>query len=85
LICRPVAGNLRLMTHLVHARKVFDIELAALKAVRAQLDNSFARAVEMIVEAVKRRSKIIIGRHRQIRQRRPENFRHPHQHRFDER
>ena len=48
------------MTHLVHARKVFDIELAALKAVRAQLDNSFARAVEMIVEAVKRRSKIII-------------------------
>ncbi|MGA2278713.1 MAG: KpsF/GutQ family sugar-phosphate isomerase [Verrucomicrobiota bacterium] len=48
------------MTHLVHARKVFDIELAALKAVRAQLDNSFARAVELIVEAVKRRSKIII-------------------------
>jgi len=48
------------MTHLVHARKVFDIELAALKAVRAQLDNSFARAVEMIVEAVKRRSKIIV-------------------------
>jgi len=60
LICRPVAGNLRPMTHLVHARKVFDIELAALKAVRAQLDNSFARAVELIVEAVKRRSKIII-------------------------
>jgi arabinose-5-phosphate isomerase len=48
------------MTHLVHARKVFDIELAALKAVRAQLDNSFAGAVELIVEAVKRRSKIII-------------------------
>src|ERR1039458_9165563 len=60
LICRSAAGNLRPMTHLVHARKVFDIELAALKAVRAQLDNSFARAVEMIVEAVKRRSKIII-------------------------
>jgi len=48
------------MTHLVHARKVFDIEIAALKAVRAQLDNSFAGAVELIVEAVKRRSKIII-------------------------
>ena len=48
------------MTHLVHARKVFDIEIVALKAVRAQLDNSFARAVELIVEAVKRRCKIII-------------------------
>jgi len=48
------------MSHLTQARKVFDIELAALKTVRAQLDNSFARAVEMIVEAVKRRSKIII-------------------------
>jgi arabinose-5-phosphate isomerase len=48
------------MTHLVHARKVFDIELAALKAVRAQLDKSFDRAVELIVEAVKRRSKIIV-------------------------
>ncbi len=48
------------MTPLVHARKVFDIELAALKAVRSQLDNSFTHAVEMIVEAVKRRGKIII-------------------------
>ena len=48
------------MTHLVHARKVFDIELAALKAVRAQLQQIFDRAVEMIVEAVKRRSKIIV-------------------------
>ena len=48
------------MTHLVQARKVFDIELAALKAVRAQLDDSFAQAVELVVEAVKQRNKIIV-------------------------
>ena len=48
------------MNHLAKAREVFDIELAALKAVRAQLDKSFDRVVETIVEAVKRRGKIII-------------------------
>jgi arabinose-5-phosphate isomerase len=48
------------MTHLVHARKVFDIELAALKAVRAQLDKSFDRTVELIVAALQQRGKIII-------------------------
>ena len=37
------------MTHLAQARKVFDIELAALKAVRAQLDGAFPTAVEMVV------------------------------------
>jgi arabinose-5-phosphate isomerase len=39
---------------------VFDIELSALKAVRALLDKSFVRAVETIVEALKQRRKIII-------------------------
>ena len=29
------------MSHLAKAREVFDIELAALKSVRAQLDKSF--------------------------------------------
>ena len=48
------------MNHLAKALEVFDIELAALKAVRAQLDKSFDRVVETIVEAVKRRGKIII-------------------------
>jgi arabinose-5-phosphate isomerase len=48
------------MSHLALARQVFDIEIAALKKVRAQLDNSFASAVEMVVEAVKRRGKIVI-------------------------
>lgn len=48
------------MDHLAKAREVFDIEIAALKRVRAQLDSSFARAVETIVEAIKRRGKIIV-------------------------
>lgn len=48
------------MSHLAKARQVFDIEIAALKKVRAQLDRSFDRAVEVIVEAVKRRGKVVI-------------------------
>ena len=48
------------MNHLAKAREVFDIEIAALKKVRAQLDKSFDAAVETIVEAVKRRGKIVV-------------------------
>jgi len=39
---------------------VFDIELAALKAVRAQLDGAFAEAVELVVETLRRRGKLIV-------------------------
>ncbi len=49
------------MSHLNQARKVFDIELAALKQVRAQLDASFDRAVETIAETIKRRGKIVVA------------------------
>jgi arabinose-5-phosphate isomerase len=48
------------MKHLVQARKVFDIELAALKAVRAQLDASFDDAVETIAAALGLRGKIVV-------------------------
>ena len=48
------------MNHLVQARKVFDIELAALKAVRRQLDQSFDEAVETIAAALARRAKIVV-------------------------
>ena len=48
------------MSHLPQAKKVFDIELAALKAVRAQLDGAFDSAVEIIVRALERRGKIVI-------------------------
>ena len=48
------------MNHVAQARKVFDIELAALKAVRALLDKTFDCAVETVVEALKHRGKIVI-------------------------
>jgi arabinose-5-phosphate isomerase len=48
------------MNHLAQARKVFDIELSALRKVRAQLDAGFSRAVEVIAEALGRRGKIVV-------------------------
>jgi arabinose-5-phosphate isomerase len=48
------------VSHLTQARKVFDIELAALKAVRAQLDGAFSQAVELISETLRQRGKIIV-------------------------
>jgi arabinose-5-phosphate isomerase len=48
------------MSHLAQAKNVFNIELAALKAVRAQLDQSFDRAVGDIVAALNRRGKLVI-------------------------
>jgi arabinose-5-phosphate isomerase len=48
------------VSHLAKAREVFDIELAALKAVRALLDKSFDRAIAIVVEALKQRGKIVI-------------------------
>jgi len=48
------------MSHLAQARRVFDIELAALRAVRAQLDDAFDHAVELVVETLKRRGKLVI-------------------------
>src|SRR5258706_16103170 len=48
------------MSHLAKAREVFDVELAALKKVRAQLDDSFNNAVELIVDTLRRRGKIVV-------------------------
>lgn len=48
------------MSHLAQARRVFDIEIAALKAARAQLDGAFDRAVERVVETLRRRGKIVV-------------------------
>jgi arabinose-5-phosphate isomerase len=48
------------VSHIAKAREVFDIEIAALKAVRALLDQSFDRAVRIVVEALKQRGKIVI-------------------------
>lgn len=48
------------MNHLARAREVFDIEIAALKAVRAQLDGAFAEAVALVTAAVALRGKVIL-------------------------
>jgi arabinose-5-phosphate isomerase len=50
----------RLMDHLAKARQVFDIEMAALKAVRQQLDGSFGAAVQIMLDTLRQRGKIII-------------------------
>ena len=46
--------------HLTRAREVFDIEIAALKAVRARLDASFEQAVALVVAALGLRGKIVV-------------------------
>jgi arabinose-5-phosphate isomerase len=48
------------VSHLAQARKVFDIELSALRAVRAQLDGAFSEAVGFVVDALRLRGKIIV-------------------------
>ncbi len=46
--------------HLAHARRVFGVELAALQAVRRQLDGTFSAAVELITAALRQRGKIVV-------------------------
>jgi arabinose-5-phosphate isomerase len=48
------------LNHLAQARKVFDIELAGVKAVRSQLDAHFNTAVEVVTEVLRNRGKIIV-------------------------
>lgn len=48
------------MTHLARARQVFDIEIAALKAVRTGLDGAFEKAVALAVETLRHRSKLVV-------------------------
>ena len=45
---------------LAMAKQVLDIELAGLKAVRAQLDGQFTCAVEALTEALSRRNKLVV-------------------------
>jgi arabinose-5-phosphate isomerase len=56
----PGSSHSRPVNHLAHARKVFAIELAALKAVRAQLDAAFSQVVELLASALRQRGKIIV-------------------------
>jgi arabinose-5-phosphate isomerase len=60
IVNRPRCWQAGGMDHLAKARQVFDIEIAALKAVRQQLDGSFAEAVQILVETLRQRGKIIV-------------------------
>src|SRR5436190_14967720 len=48
------------MDHLARAKEVFDIESAAIKAVRSQLDSHFTSAVDCLVEALSSKNKIVV-------------------------
>jgi arabinose-5-phosphate isomerase len=48
------------VSHIPKARQVFDIELAGLRAVRARLDQHFDTAVDLIVDTLRQRGKIIV-------------------------
>ncbi len=48
------------MKHLANARKVFDIELAGLRAARRNLNEGFSMAVELVMAALQQRSKLVL-------------------------
>lgn len=48
-------------SHLAHAREVFRIEIAALQAVERRLDASFERAVELALDALGSRHKLVVA------------------------
>src|ERR1041385_1485162 len=50
----------RRVNHPVTAKKFFGIEAAAVRAVREQLDRGFSQAVDLIVETLRKRGKIIV-------------------------
>lgn len=49
------------MDHLARAREVFATELAAIKAVRDQLDDAFNRAVDLLADTLQQRGKIVVA------------------------
>jgi D-arabinose 5-phosphate isomerase GutQ len=63
-------------TPLELAKQVLDIELAGLRAVRAQLDAQFTRAVATLAEALSRRNKLVIVGIGKSWQHWPKNGRH---------
>ena len=46
--------------HLTEARRVFDVELAAVRAVKRGLDSEFDRAVDCLVQTLEHRGKIVV-------------------------
>ena len=48
------------MNHLIRAREVFDVEIAALEAVRGRIDVQFQKAVDLVVEVLGKRGKVVV-------------------------
>ena len=48
------------MSHATLARRVFDIETAALRAVRGALDDAFDRAVDLVCATLAARRKLLV-------------------------
>lgn len=48
------------MDYVKRAKTVFDIEIDALRRTRARLDENFSRAVEIIVQSVRNKGKVIV-------------------------
>jgi arabinose-5-phosphate isomerase len=57
---RTGAGMVAGMSHLRRAREVFAVEIAALQAVQARLDASFDRAVDLVVQSLRARGKVVV-------------------------
>src|SRR6266404_4930965 len=55
-----VGGRLNGMSHLSRGRQVFDVEMAALRSVRALLGSSFNVAVELVLDTLRRSAKIVV-------------------------
>ena len=49
------------MNHLNEARRVFEVEIRALKSVKRRLDRSFDEAVELILATLKNRGKVVVA------------------------
>ena len=57
---RQVAPIFSGVSHLSTAQKVFSIELEAVRSVRSLLDGAFDRAVDLVVDTLRRKGKIIV-------------------------
>ena len=49
------------VSYLPQAKKVFDVEIIALRTVRDQLDEAFNQAVDVIVDTLRQRGKIVVA------------------------
>lgn len=49
------------MSYLREARRVIDVEIAGLQALRSRLDTSFNRAVDLLVATVESRGKVVVA------------------------